>query len=80
MDQMDSEELSDCNVYILCKPTLWERHLQMWRVLSSGISRHEGEAICSSETLVEFQRTIRRYIPDDGTLHNRRCENLKTYT
>jgi hypothetical protein len=35
------------------------------------------EAICSSETSVETQRTIRRDIPEDDTLHNHRCENLK---
>jgi hypothetical protein len=38
------------------------------------------EAICSSETSVDFQRTTRRYIPEDSTLHNHRCENLKSYT
>jgi hypothetical protein len=38
------------------------------------------EAICSSETSVETQRTTRRYIPEDGTLHNHRCENLNSYT
>jgi hypothetical protein len=27
------------------------------------------EAICSSETSVDFQRTTRRYIPEDRTLH-----------
>jgi hypothetical protein len=38
------------------------------------------ETICSSETSVDtFQRTARRYIPEDGTLYNRRCENLKSY-
>jgi hypothetical protein len=37
------------------------------------------EAICSSETSVNFQRTTRRYIPEDSTLHNHRCENLKSY-
>jgi hypothetical protein len=37
------------------------------------------EATCSSETSVDFQRTIRRYIPEDGALHNRRRENLKSY-
>jgi hypothetical protein len=31
------------------------------------------------ETLVDFQRTTRRYIPEEGTLHNHRCENLKSY-
>jgi hypothetical protein len=33
----------------------------------------------SSETSVDFQRTTRRYIPEDSTLHNHRCENLKSY-
>jgi hypothetical protein len=33
----------------------------------------------SSETSVHFQRTARRYIPEDGTLHNHRCEHLKSY-
>jgi hypothetical protein len=37
------------------------------------------EATCSSETPVATQRTTRRYIPEDDTLHNRRCENLKFY-
>jgi hypothetical protein len=32
------------------------------------------EAICSSETSVEFQRTT-----EDITLHNHRCEKLKSY-
>jgi hypothetical protein len=27
----------------------------------------------------DFQRTTRRYISEDGTLHNHRCENLKSY-
>jgi hypothetical protein len=35
------------------------------------------EAICSFKTSVGFQRTTRRYIPEDGTVHNHRCENLK---
>jgi hypothetical protein len=33
----------------------------------------------SSETSDGFQRTTRRYIPEDRTLHNHRCENLKSY-
>jgi hypothetical protein len=37
------------------------------------------EAIRSSETSVDFQRTTRRYIPEYSTLHNHRCENLKSY-
>jgi hypothetical protein len=35
------------------------------------------EATCSSETSVVFQWTVRRYIPEDRTLHIQRCENLK---
>jgi hypothetical protein len=38
------------------------------------------EVICSSETSVDTQRTTRCYIPEDATLHNHRCENLKSYT
>jgi hypothetical protein len=37
------------------------------------------EEICSSETSVDTQRSRLRYIPEDGTLHNHRCENLKSY-
>jgi hypothetical protein len=36
------------------------------------------EAIYSLETLVDFQRTTRGYVPQDGTIHNHRCENLKS--
>jgi hypothetical protein len=38
------------------------------------------EATCSSETSVDFQPTTRRYIPEDRTLHNHRCENDRSYT
>jgi hypothetical protein len=30
------------------------------------------------ETLVDIQRTTRNYIPEDGTLHNHRCEKLRS--
>jgi hypothetical protein len=39
----------------------------------------EMEATCSSETSVTFQRNTRRCITEDKTLHNHRCENLKSY-
>jgi hypothetical protein len=39
----------------------------------------QTEAIYSSETSVDTQRTTQRYIPEDGTLHKYRCENLKSY-
>jgi hypothetical protein len=37
------------------------------------------EAIRSSETSGATQRTTRRHIPEDDTLHNHRCEKLKSY-
>jgi hypothetical protein len=37
------------------------------------------EAIRSSETSGTTLRTTRRYIPEDDTLQNHRCENLKSY-
>jgi hypothetical protein len=35
------------------------------------------EATSSFETSEEFQRTTRRYIPEQSTLHNNSRENLK---
>jgi hypothetical protein len=43
------------------------------------IIRHWRWRRCSSETLVDFQQTTRRYVPEDRTLHKNRCENLKSY-
>jgi hypothetical protein len=37
------------------------------------------EAICFSKTSVDTQWITRRHIPEDDTLHNHRCENLKSY-
>jgi hypothetical protein len=37
------------------------------------------QAELSSEKSVDFQRTTRRYVPEDRTLHNHRRENLKSY-
>jgi hypothetical protein len=37
------------------------------------------EAICSSETSVETERNTWRHIPEDDTLYNHSCENLKSY-
>jgi hypothetical protein len=39
----------------------------------------KNEATCSSETSDDFQRTTYGFIPEDVTLRNRRCENLKPY-
>jgi hypothetical protein len=40
----------------------------------------EMKMTCSFETSVEFQWTKRRYIPDDGTLLDHRCENHNSCT
>jgi hypothetical protein len=48
----------------------------LWRWYSSTLNI---EATSSSETAVYFQRTARRYIPEDKTYHNHRWENLKSY-
>jgi hypothetical protein len=37
------------------------------------------EGISSSETSVTSQQTTRRHIPEEPTLHNHCCENLKSY-
>jgi hypothetical protein len=50
-----------------------------WFLAQLNLSILKMEAICSSETSVDTQRTTRRYIPGDGTLHNPRCENVKSY-
>jgi hypothetical protein len=48
-------------------------------VSCSAYSTLKMEAICSSETSLDFQRITRRYIPDDSSTHNHRCKNLKSY-
>jgi hypothetical protein len=53
--------------------------LSRWFPAQLIFSTPKMEAICPSETLVDFRRTTRRYIPEDGTLHNHHCENLKSY-
>jgi hypothetical protein len=37
------------------------------------------EVTFSSETSVDFQWTTRRYIPEDRSVHNHRCENGRWY-
>jgi hypothetical protein len=32
-----------------------------------------------SEKVINFQRTTRRYIPEDRTLLNHRCQNFRSY-
>jgi hypothetical protein len=37
------------------------------------------QATRSTETEGDFLRTTRRYIPEERTLHNHRCDNLKPH-
>jgi hypothetical protein len=62
--------------------------LNVNRRFGGTYSHHQGrrisdarnqEAICSSKTSVDFQQTTWCYIPENGTLHNHSCENLKSY-
>jgi hypothetical protein len=54
--------------------------LACWFLAELTYSTLKMEAMCPSETSVDTQRTTRRYIPEDRTIHNHCCENLKSYT
>jgi hypothetical protein len=60
-----------------CSPLKVNRRFGGTSPPSSGSNK--PSKICSSETSVDFRRNTRRCIPDDSTLHNHRCENLKSY-
>jgi hypothetical protein len=46
-------------------------HHEGWISMKAG-----GNVICCSEISVNFQQTTWRYIPEDSTLHNHRCDSL----
>jgi hypothetical protein len=50
--------------------------LVLAEIISSAL---KIEAICSSETSIAAQHTTWRHIPEDDTLCNHRCVNLKSY-
>jgi hypothetical protein len=63
---------------VVVKSTIfWD--ITPWLLAKLIFSTLKMEAICSSETSVATQQTTRRHIPEDDTLHNHRCENLKSY-
>jgi hypothetical protein len=53
--------------------------LACWFLAEIISSNLKMEAIWSSETSVDTQRTTWRYIPEVDTLHNHRCENLTSH-
>jgi hypothetical protein len=50
--------------------------LSLWVLAQLSFSTLKMEAICSFETSVD---TTRHYIPEEGTLRDHCCENLKSY-
>jgi hypothetical protein len=58
-------------------------HLQSRKIREPGASVSRWlqtlQAIRSAETSVQFTRSTQRHIPEDGTLHSHRRENVKSY-
>jgi hypothetical protein len=58
----------------------WLIHVSWWCLLYLTFRLWKWRQNIPPKYLVDFQRTTRRYIPEDRTLHNHRCcENLKSY-
>jgi hypothetical protein len=53
------------------------RHLLGYSAVWSACQQTIQDIICP-ETLVHI-RTTRRYIPEDGDIHNHSCQDLKSY-
>jgi hypothetical protein len=49
------------------------------KVRTASIIALMMEAVRTSETLVNFNMTTRRYIPEDSNVHTRRRVNLKSH-
>jgi hypothetical protein len=67
------------NVYY--EENIWSKLFNYFMLVSclAYSSVLKMETICSSETSVDPQRATRRYIQEGRTLHNHRCQNLKSY-
>jgi hypothetical protein len=61
--------------YTASYPTRWYCLPVFAEIISSALKM---EAVCSSETSVETERTTRRHIPEDDTLQYCNMFNLKT--
>jgi hypothetical protein len=59
-------------------------HLQGRRIVQQLNALHDvisqKKILCSTETSGATQCTTRRHTPEEDTLQNHRCENLKSYT
>jgi hypothetical protein len=53
--------------------------VEVYRRFTGPCDRPEMEAARTSETLVNFYQTTRRYNPEDSHLRTQRRENLKSY-
>jgi hypothetical protein len=49
------------------------------RIQDKSLITRPGMVACSSKTSVDFQRTTRRYIPEDRIRCNHLCEKLKYF-
>jgi hypothetical protein len=58
----------------------WKKFTDVSEVLTASIIRAMMEAARTSETLVNFYQTTRRYNPEESCLHTRRRENLKSHS
>jgi hypothetical protein len=75
-------EGSEVLTAVLMKSTIfWDTKLGLSPAFTlvsySASSTLKMEATCSSETSADFQRTTRRYIPQDNTLHEIKCSTLQ---
>jgi hypothetical protein len=57
----------------------WDVVTLKLRVISEVWFTLMMEAVCTPETLVNFNVTTKCYIPEDSKLHTRHCENLKSH-
>jgi hypothetical protein len=65
----------------MLRRVIWYKFTDVLDVLTSSIIRAIAlmmEAVHTSETSVSFYKTTRRNIPEDGHLHTRLRENLKS--
>jgi hypothetical protein len=68
-------DIAPCNPYVNRRfVETYHLHVQGWISAEQEISMQQVE-----RHLLVHIRTTWRYIPDDGNIHNYRCENLRSY-